>query len=51
MIDDEVVMMLFYIVYDEQAQRGKGYPSSLTLLLFGIIWNAEDQNNNFHKPY
>ena len=29
---------------------GKGSPSSLTLLLFEIIWNAENQNNEFNNP-
>ena len=30
---------------------GKGSPSSLTLLLFEIIWNAENKNNEFNNPY
>ena len=43
-------MTLFYVFYDAQAQRGKGYPSSLVLLLFEIIWNYEYQNNEFDNP-
>ena len=43
-------MALIYIVYDVQTQSGKILPSLLGLLLFEMIWNAEDQNNQFDKP-
>ena len=36
-IDYKVTMPLFYIVYDVQAQRRKGCPSLLALLLFEMI--------------
>ena len=49
-IDNKFVMTLFYIFYDAQSQRGKGSPSPLALLLFEIIWNAEDQKNELDKP-
>ena len=49
-MDKNVALTLFYIVYDAQARRGKGSPSSLTLLLFVIILNSEDQNNEFDNP-
>ena len=44
------MLTLFFIVYDAQAKRGKKPPSSLALLLFEIIWNAEYQNNWSDKP-
>ena len=50
-IDYKVTMSLFYIVYNVQAQRRKGCPSLLALLLFEMIWNYEDKNNEFNKPY
>ena len=50
MIDDKVVIALFSIFYGDPAQRGKGSPSFLSILLFEIILNAEDQNNEFDKP-
>ena len=43
-------MMFFLIVYDTQAQSEKAPPSSLALLLFEMILNAKDQNNEFDKP-
>ena len=49
-IDNKVAMNHFYTVYDAQAKREKGSPSSLALQLFEIIWNAEDKNNDFDKP-
>ena len=49
-IDNKVAINLFYTVYDAQAKRVKGSPSSLALQLFEIIWNAEDKNNDFDKP-
>ena len=42
--------MLFYIVNDVEAIRGESSPTSLVLILFGIIWNSEDQNNKFANP-
>ena len=36
-IYDKVALTVFYIVYDVQSQRRKIPPSSLGLLLFGII--------------
>ena len=50
LIYNKVVLKLFYIFCDAQAQRGKRPPSSLALVLFEIVWNAEDQNNEFDKP-
>ena len=50
LMDNKVTLTLSYIVYDSQAQRGKMYPFLLMLLLFEIIWNAEDQNNEFDNP-
>ena len=37
MPDNKFVMTLFYIVYDAQAQRGKGSLSLLKLLLFKLL--------------
>ena len=42
-------MVLFYIVDDAESQREKGPPYLLMLLLFKMIWNAEDQGNEFDK--
>ena len=50
-IDNKVLLDLFQIFYDLQAQRGKCSPSLIALLLFDIILNAEDQNNEFDNPY
>ena len=47
LMDDKVALMPFSIVYDVQYIRGKRPPSLLALLLFGIIWKSEDQNNEF----
>ena len=49
LIYDKVGLKLFHIFYDKQYQRGKSPPSSLVLLLFGIILNAEDKNNEYHN--
>ena len=32
MIDEDVALTLFYVVYDAQARRGESYPSLLLLL-------------------
>ena len=50
MIEDKVLMTIFQIVYEAQAQKVKWYPSFLALLLFEIILNAEDQNIEFDNP-
>ena len=42
--------MLFNIVYDTQDIRGENSLSLLAVLLFGIIWNSEDQNNELDNP-
>ena len=48
-IEDKFDMVLFYIVDDAESQREKGPPYLLMLLLFKMIWNAEDQGNEFDK--
>ena len=50
LLDKNIALTLFYIFYNAQARSGKRPPSSLTLLIFGIIWNYEDQNNEFDNP-
>ena len=47
LINNKFMLTIFYIVYDWQAQNGKMYSSSLVLLLFEMIWNTENQNNEF----
>ena len=50
MIDKDVALTFLYIDYYAKYRRGKRSPSLLALLLFGIIWNSEDQNNESDKP-
>ena len=49
-IDYKVASKIFYILYAAQDISGEISPSLLGILLFGIIWNSKDQNNEFDKP-
>ena len=46
MIEKDVALTLFCIVYETQARRWKRPPSMLALLLFGVFWNSEYQDMN-----
>ena len=50
LIYNKFKLMLFYIVYETQYIREESPSSSLAILLFRIIWNSGDQNNDYDNP-